>query len=1022
MDEPTRILLVTSDDRPPRGWHDVLAADGAVVVEVADSMVRAVARTTASSFDAVLVHHTAVEVEGVPALARFVEALAQVPVVLVADCESNGLVRAALGAGVADVVHDVADRDEVVRVVGGVVERSRLRHEVAVLRRHHRALVELGRATLERPPLPELLTAAAAHVRAAVEARLALVLRRRGDGRWTVQASSGVQVDLVGEEVPPSLLGGIDDADCEARISREPCVQDLPADVPGDLRDVRNSLLLPLCGSVWTGAIVVLDLALDGPDAELHDFGTAVMSLLSEALHRSAAEFDLAERVKELTALADVGQLLQGGGDGVVLGEVARALVAGMQFPDRAVVVAEIDDDVVVSDGGCAVLTEALSAPIAASGTGRGHLTVGYRGEYGFLPGFEQRFVDAAAESLSLWLEVRDQLGRARERESRLQSVLEQVPGIVWVADRDLVIQGHAGRGHEVIPLEPDERAGRRLDEVLGVDHPASESVRRALAGESGAYESEIAGRWFETRVEPLRSPDAAIVGAIAVAVDVTEARQAQAELDASRRRLEGLFTSAHDGFLLCDDAGRLVDANPAAAELSGYGVDELRGMLITDLAPADVGGDDIPQLLAELRATGRSEGVWPMQRPDGEVSVAEFRVVADVVPSVHLVVLTDVTARDRAMAALRDSEARFRRLADNAQDVIYRLDVTGTPRFDYISRAVEPLVGLTAEDIQRDPATVMRMLSREDAERVLRCVTGAREAPAPFVAEVRRPDGRVLWVEERHGYVFDDQGRHVATEGLVRDITARKQLEEDLRRGMEQEHEAAEELRELNAMKDVFLQAVSHELRTPLTSLKGMAHLLIERQGQLDEDTTHTLLDRMVCNADRLEGLLDDLLDIDRLARGADLLQLEEVDMADVVNRTLAQITENGHPITTRLEPTRAVLDRAKIERVVENLVVNALRHTDPGVRVWVHVEDAGDELLLKVEDAGPGIPDHERERVLEPFAMGSTPAAQVRGLGIGLSLVHKFTALHGGTVTVGDRPGGGAAFHVRLPKEPAS
>jgi signal transduction histidine kinase len=115
--------------------------------------------------------------------------------------------------------------------------------------------------------------------------------------------------------------------------------------------------------------------------------------------------------------------------------------------------------------------------------------------------------------------------------------------------------------------------------------------------------------------------------------------------------------------------------------------------------------------------------------------------------------------------------------------------------------------------------------------------------------------------------------------------------------------------------------------------------------------------------------------------------------------------------------EPLVANLDAAKVERIVENLLANAARHTPPGSPLWIRISKEPMGVLLVVEDAGPGVPDPLKEAVFEPFRQGDGGPNPSPGVGVGLSLVARFAELHGGSAWVQDRPGGGASFRVYLP-----
>jgi signal transduction histidine kinase len=146
--------------------------------------------------------------------------------------------------------------------------------------------------------------------------------------------------------------------------------------------------------------------------------------------------------------------------------------------------------------------------------------------------------------------------------------------------------------------------------------------------------------------------------------------------------------------------------------------------------------------------------------------------------------------------------------------------------------------------------------------------------------------------------------------------------------------------------------------------------------------------------------------------------------DVRELVHRVVTEVDQlAGWPIDIEAEPIQAFIDGPKVERIVENLLLNTTRHTPPGTRVWVKALARGPDLELIVEDAGPGVPAELAGTIFEAFRRGGNggePAptmAHARGVGIGLSLVARFAALHGGNAWVDERWGGGAAFHVLLP-----
>jgi PAS domain S-box-containing protein len=289
----------------------------------------------------------------------------------------------------------------------------------------------------------------------------------------------------------------------------------------------------------------------------------------------------------------------------------------------------------------------------------------------------------------------------------------------------------------------------------------------------------------------------------------------------------------------------------------------------------------------------------------------------------------------------------------------------------------------------------------------------------------VRDRSGETLWMRDLVHVVRTNQAVR-QLRGLIVDITERKSAEQSLRESERKyseaflrEREAAQQLRQLDAMKNTFLEAVSHDLRTPLTSILGSALTLEQSQLSLPPEDALDLVHRIASNARKLERLLGDLLDLDRLQRGIVTPQRRPTDIAELVAQVVAEVENpDGRTIDVQVPRIVVAIDGPKVERIVENLVANALRHTrtDASIRVWAREADGGVELA--VDDAGPGVPESARERIFEPFEQTPGPDTEhAPGVGIGLSLVRRFAELHGGRAWVEPREGGGASFRVFLP-----
>jgi signal transduction histidine kinase len=237
-----------------------------------------------------------------------------------------------------------------------------------------------------------------------------------------------------------------------------------------------------------------------------------------------------------------------------------------------------------------------------------------------------------------------------------------------------------------------------------------------------------------------------------------------------------------------------------------------------------------------------------------------------------------------------------------------------------------------------------------------------------------------------------------------------------------EREQASVRRLRELDQLKDAFLSTISHELRTPLTAISGFVRLLRDRWDQIREDQRKEFLDRVHGNTLSLGLLVDDLLDFARLERQALNAPPTPMDLDQQVARTLAQLAPvlGDRELVTDLQPVRALGNAGALERVLANLLTNAVKFSPAGSRLTVTVCAASQSALLVVADEGAGIAPDERDQVFARFFRGNSDAARgTRGAGIGLSVVRELVHQMGGTVAAEGNTPRGTRMVVSLPLE---
>jgi PAS domain S-box-containing protein len=332
-----------------------------------------------------------------------------------------------------------------------------------------------------------------------------------------------------------------------------------------------------------------------------------------------------------------------------------------------------------------------------------------------------------------------------------------------------------------------------------------------------------------------------------------------------------------------------------------------------------------------------------------------------------------------------------------------------------YMSPQTTAILGYSPEDWYRDPELWSKIVHPDDRPRMEAEVTGgAHSSTYRLIAK----DGHEVWVHDQARLIEDEAGQPRLWQGVLVDITQQRRAEE-LERDLERARVESERLRVEDEVKSTFLQAVSHDLRTPLAAILGLALTMERDDVELEDDERRDMARRIAQNARRLEGIVSDFLDLERLNRGLAHPLYESIDLG----ATVRDLVANSDLVTDRrlgleVAPLVVRADPAMMERIVDNLLGNTVKHTPGDSRIWVRVERADDGAVLIVEDDGPGVPLEDRERIFEPFRQGTGAAA---GSGVGLALVARFAALHDGRAWVEERLGGGASFHVMLASDPS-
>jgi PAS domain S-box-containing protein len=519
-----------------------------------------------------------------------------------------------------------------------------------------------------------------------------------------------------------------------------------------------------------------------------------------------------------------------------------------------------------------------------------------------------------------------------------------------------------------------------------------------------------------------------AAVGVLLVSVrrSLNARQRAAAALSRERELLQTTLASIGDAVITTDGEARITYLNGIARQLTGWSQPEAAGQpldvvfnIINEQTRHRVENPAVRSLRDGV-VVGLANHTVLISKDGSEIpiddSAAPIRDKAGHVAGCVLV-FRDVTARREAETALRESEAKYRTLIEQVRDyAIYRIDAVG--RATTWNEGVRAVLGYEQDEfIGRDVAALI--FTPEDIEHgVPRRELEAAATTGTVHAErwMKKKDGTLFWAAGVTECLRDDTGRLIGFTKVKRDRTEAKRLEDELR-------QFAAELSEADRRKNEFLAMLAHELRNPLVPIRNALEIMRRSGGSAEQVEAATqMMQRQVAQMVRL---IDDLLDVSRISRGAISLQMDSVELASIVNHVVDAVRPSIEAKEQRLLvelPEASIYlhaDPTRLQQIVGNLLNNANKFTGRGGRIRLSAAVEGQQAVLRVEDSGIGIAADQLPKIFDMFTQANTSLERSEsGLGIGLTLVKRLAELHGGTVDAASAGlGGGSVFTVRLP-----
>jgi len=625
---------------------------------------------------------------------------------------------------------------------------------------------------------------------------------------------------------------------------------------------------------------------------------------------------------------------------------------------------------------------------------------------------------------------------RSRSERARAERYLSIAGTIIVALDKNGRIEMINKKGCDVLGYEESELLGRDwFSAVLPID--ISNAVR-TLYGQliethdsENTFQNKIVTKSGEHRIiswenTTLRDEHGNASGVLSAGMDITDHVEAENKIISSERLYRSILGTTSQGYWLIDENFIIKDVNPALCRMLGYSKNEMTGFSITSFVDEE-SRKTYNEYQRNIENSIQQNYEITLNHKNGhrinaKINATKMHIAPDgndvLRKNDSFAFINDITEQKRIESAVRDSEERFRAIADYTYDWESWIGLNGSPV--WVNPAVERMCEYTADECLSMDDYPLPLVFKADHKIVKHMIndsiSGGTSSDTEF--RIKTKSGKIIWVSASYQPIFDMDGKQNGSRWSARDISVRKAINAQLILAKDSAEAA-------NRAKSGFLSNMSHELRTPLNAILGFSQMLDAEMDNKLSGSQKEYVGYILKSGSHLLNLINEILDLSKIEAGSIDLNIDQIAtdeiIADTVSLLGATTAERNIKISNNANAQNTPItmaDGVRLKQVMTNIISNAIKFNRDDGCVTIDTQiGASGKLQIIVTDEGNGVPIKRRYEMFQPFSRLDAENSGTEGTGVGLVITKKLVEMMGGTVGFDSIEGLGSRFWIEMP-----